>query len=523
MSTPNQTGYHGFFLDSTFRDGVQQEDAEITSTDDALESIKALDQLGLTWLELGFASSSQLARDRIKAALKLDLKTKIAAFGRTHTHDVNLLLELKVPTAVLVAKSRLRDVTVSLGKTGDDNLQLITDCISQLVSRGVEVILDAEHFFQAFWEDDRDYALKVLTVALKAGANWLVLCDTNGKMNQQKFIEAINAVSQVIPIDKLGVHCHNDRGLAVANSQAAWQLGVRHIQGTCGGFGERVGNTDLFTIISNLYLEGELTNITPDNLLRFTESYILICDTFNIAPEKNRPYVGDSAFYTEAGMHQSGLERDSESYLHTDPKLFGNRRRTGLSDQSGKANLKTKAQELGLDIPSDILAIIAQKYQTLVDAGADFGMADASFFLFIKQELNELPKLFSFSRWQIYHEKKEGQPAQCEASLKITTSEGEHLFNADGDGPVNALDQALRKALTHIYPALSTVRLIDYKVNIVDSSRGSAAKVRVLIRFTDGQKTWTTMGVEEDINEASWEAIKNAYVYKIVINGQSSH
>ncbi|MFA4871470.1 MAG: alpha-isopropylmalate synthase regulatory domain-containing protein [Patescibacteria group bacterium] len=505
-------------LDTTFRDGIQGENVEAANRQEIIQAIQAIDSLGVSYLELGFATANEAARLRITKALDLNLKAKVSAFGRTHPNDVKAILGLKVPVAVLVGKSRKRDAEISLRKTPEQNLQLIRDSITTLANADLEVIFDAEHFFQAFWEDDRDYALQALEAALTSGAHWIVLCDTNGKMTPQKIIQTITNVKELIPIKKLGIHTHNDRGLALANAEAAFSEGVCHIQGTIGGVGERTGNMDLTTFIPNICFNYGNKSFNPNQLKRLTRVYLLVCDALNITPDPKKPWVGDSAFYTEAGMHESGLERDPGSYFHANPELIGNRMRGGVTDQSGRANITAKAKHLGIDIPDDKLTAIAARHQELVDMGANFGAADASFLLFVLRELGQLPKFFEFVGLRITINKWENQPIQTEANLKMKVAGEDQWHNAAGDGPVNALDEVLRRKLRKIYPDLELVKLIDFKVRIIDAVRGTAAKVRVLVDFTDGSKTWTTMGVHENIIEACWNALLDSYTYKLLMN-----
>lgn len=504
-------------LDTTFRDGVQGRGIEVTNLDDAIHAIKAIDSLGVRYLELGFASSNFSAQERIRKALELDLRAKVAAFGRTHDTDVQAILDLKVPVGVLVGKSRLRDVEKSLLKTAQENLDLIQKSVKKLTDCGVEVIFDAEHYFQAFFEDDGEYAFKVLQTAREAGASRLVLCDTNGKMTPEKIMEAISETSKHVPLEMLGIHTHNDRGRALANAEAAWVAGVRHIQGVLGGFGERTGNLDLTTLIPNLYLDHNAKGFFEEQLARLKDVYLQVCDCVNTVPDAKKPYVGDAAFYTEAGMHESGQQRDPGSYLHVDPALFGNFTTTGITEQSGRANLLSKAKELGIEIPNDRIGEVAQHYQNLVDEGVNFGLADASFHLFLLRELRELSEYFKVNMWQILNKQEAGEGSECVASLKINIHGQEKWLNASGDGPVNALDNVLRQSLNGYTEKINHLKLVDFSVRTVDAFRGTAAKVRVLIQFSDGQRSWETVGVKENIEEASWEALLDGYVYKLAV------
>ncbi len=509
--------------DTTFRDGVQGEQVEASDLKEALRAIRAIDGLGVAYHEVGFASASQAARERIKAAMELGLTGKVAAFGRTHPNDVQVILDLQVPVGVLVGKSRANDVFKVIRRQKlEDNLELIRRSISTLVESGIEAIYDAEHFFQAFFEDDREYVLLTLEAALATGACWLVLCDTNGKMTPEKIALAIREVKKKIPVERLGIHTHNDRGRAVANAEAAWQAGVCLIEGTIGGVGERTGNLNLCTIVPNLVLDYDALGISHEQLALLTSTNVLVCDVLNQPPRAHDPWVGASAFYTEAGMHESGLQRDCGNYWHADPASVGNHARVGVTDQSGKANLISKAKEFSIKIPDDQVGRIAAAHQALVDAGGDFGLAEASFYLWLLRQLKKLPHFFDFVSFRAIIEKQGSDPATTEASLRLKIGDEPQLHNADGDGPVNALDEVLRRTLRKRFPELLHVKLDDYKVRIVDAGRGTAAKVRVRIDFTDGQKTWSTMAVHENIIEASWEALLDGYTYKLVVNGHTA-
>jgi len=507
--------------DTTFRDGIQGEGVQTTELNGALLAIQAIDKLGVSYHEVGFATASKPTQERIKAACELKLNGKVAAFGRTHPNDVSAIISLGAPAGVLVGKTRAQDTVKAIHKTPEENLNLIKTSVSDLVSRGIEVIYDAEHFFQAFFEDDLIYALKTLSLAFKSGASWIVLCDTNGKMSPEKITEAILAVKKIIPLDHLGIHTHNDRGRALANAEAAFKAGVCLVEGTIGGIGERTGNLDLCSFIPNAALDYNVDGINSEQLANMQKTYLLVCDVLNLPPKNNTPWVGSSAFYTEAGMHESASLRDHGNYWHADPSIVGNHRRVGVTDQSGKANLISKANELGIEIPNDQVGQIAEAHQKLVDDGGDFGLADASFHLFLLRELGRLPNFFEFVSFRAIIDKKVDCKVATETSLRMKIDGKPKLNNADGDGPINAFDNVLRRTLHKRYPRLLQVRLNDYEVRIVDASRGTAAKVRVRIEFTDGRKTWTTMAIHENIIEASWEALLDGYIYELVVNGHT--
>ncbi len=505
--------------DTTFRDGVQAEEVEATDLAELLRAVCEIDKLGVHYHEVGFASANRAAFERIKAACELPLSGKVAAFGRTNPNDVTQIIHSGAPVGVLVCKSRASDVVNVLHWQLDDALAIISSSIKQLVSENREVIYDAEHFFQAFLEDDRNFALQTLERALQAGARWLVLCDTNGAMSPQQIGEVVAEVGKIFPLDQLGVHAHNDRGRAVVNAESAWQAGAILVEGTIGGFGERTGNCDLCTLLPNLVVDHRAAGISPEQLRRLTLTYNVVCDVLNRPPHRHNPWVGSSAFYTEAGMHQSGNERSNSNYLHADPAIVGNHERVGVTDQSGRANLVAKASELGLKLPPEKLPLIAESYQKLVDNGADFGLADASFYLFLLRQLDELPGFFEPVDFRLVDEKEAGLPITSQAVLRTKIGDEQKLEVADGDGPVNALDEVLRRTLRKRYPELMHTKLTNFKVRIVDAIRGTAAKVRVRITFSDGKKSWTTMAVHENILEAAWQALTDGYIYKLLVNG----
>lgn len=505
-------------LDTTFRDGAQRIRAEITNIQDSLKAITAISELGVTYFELeGFANSHNGTQQLIQQALGLGLKARIAAFGRTCPDDVENIIKLGIPVGVLVGKTRLQDVKKSLGKDPKVYLQTIKDLIRTLVDASLEVIFDAEHLFQAWLNDDRDYACQILFTALEAGASWIVLCDTNGGTNLKQAEQVINGVSKIIPLNHLGVHFHNDRGRAITLSELAWDLGINHIQGTIGTIGERTGNASIASFLTNLILEKRgVDNILPTQLKKLYFTYHLVCQALNITPNPSEPWVGENAFASEAGMHVDGQIKDPGSYLHADPAVVGNKEIIGLSEKSGASSLVKVAKEIGLTIPKlkarELMAVL----KPLIGQGKNLGLAPASLYLWLLARLEKLPPLPKFKKMRVWDEKIGRQAIQSEASLKIVVNSKEKLVNAEGQGQVDALNQALRKALLPDFPFLETVKLIDFQLKIFHLELGTAAKVRIIASFTDDKETWIAMGVNEDFLEASWEALWDAYCYKIV-------
>ncbi len=505
-------------LETTFRDGLQSETIDSVGLKDSLEAIKLLDSLGFEYLELGFAVSNKGDRERLQEALKLGLRSKVAAFGRTARSDAEAILALGVGVGVLVGKSRLSDVRNALGKTADGYLREVEESVRLLVEAGREVIFDAEHFFQALAEDDDGFAIHLLQAVFDSGASWLVFCDTNGKLATGNVKKFIHWAGRYVPLERIGVHFHNDRGRALANAEAAWAVGIRHFQGVFGGFGERAGNLDLSTLLPNLVLDSGCADVAPEVLRRFTPTYHSLCATLGLSPDNHRPYVGRSVFYTEAGMHGSGELKDAGSYSHVDPKVVGNEVRFGVTELSGRANLVIKARELGVELPADRLPRLAKEYKKLSDRGVSFGRAEASFHLWLLKELGLFESPFEFLDWRIIDERLPGHKAKSEASLRLKIGQEETLFSARGDGPVNALEMALRRSLVKNFPVLESVRLADFSLKTVDMQKGSAAVVRIRCDFSDGDRSWTTIGVREDFIDAAWEALLDGYLYKIFLN-----
>lgn len=505
-------------LDTTFRDGAQRIRAEITNIQDSLKAITAISELGVTYFELeGFANSHNGTQQLIQQALGLGLKARIAAFGRTCPDDVENIIKLGIPVGVLVGKTRLQDVKKSLGKDPKVYLQTIKDLIRTLVDASLEVIFDAEHLFQAWLNDDRDYACQILFTALEAGASWIVLCDTNGGTNLKQAEQVINGVSKIIPLNHLGVHFHNDRGRAITLSELAWDLGINHIQGTIGTIGERTGNASIASFLTNLILEKRgVDNILPTQLKKLYLTYHLVCQALNITPNPSEPWVGENAFASEAGMHVDGHAKDPGSYFHADPEIVGNKTIIGLSGKSGAANLVKVAKKMNLIIPKKKARELMLDLKPLMAKGKNLGLAPASLYLWLLAKLNRLPSLPKFKKMRVLDEKIGNQAISSEASLKIIVNNKEILIIAEGDGGVDALNQSLRKALLPDFPFLKKVKLVDFRPEIFHIELGTAAKVRITATFTDEQESWTVMGVNADSLEASWEALWDAYLYRIV-------
>jgi 2-isopropylmalate synthase len=510
--------------DTTLRDGCQAEDISFT-LEDKLRIAEKLEELGIDYIEGGYQGSNERDADFFKQVKKLKLKkTKVAAFGTTRkvglkpSQDGNLkvLLEAETPVVTLVGKTWDLHVRDDLRISQKANLEIIADSISFMKKRVDEVIFDAEHFFDGFLAN-ADYALECLKAAQDGGADWIVLCETNGGRLPGDIRDALNHVIRIIKTP-LGIHCHNDGELAVANTLAGVEMGVSQVQGTINGFGERCGNMNLISIIPNLQLKMGKNCVTPAQLKKLREVSQLFYELANISPSKRQPYVGDSAFAHKGGLHVAGVLKNRETYEHIDPELVGNRQRVLVSDLSGRSNVVYKGKEYGIDLKDKGEAIkdVLRRTKELESQGYEFQAAEASFELLIQEALGKKKKNFRLIGFRVIDEKrKEGESPISEATIQVEVDgEMEHAA-AMGNGPVNALDQALRRALTKFYPSLKQVELLDYKVRVLSSGEGTGAVVRVLIESGDGKDRWGTVGVSHNVIEASWQALVDSIDYKL--------
>ena len=510
--------------DTTLRDGCQAEDISFT-LEDKLRIAEKLAELGIDYIEGGYPGSNPRDADFFTRVKKLKLKNvKIASFGTTRkpgakaSQDLNLkvLLDADTPVVTLVGKTWDLHVRDDLRISQKANLEVIADSIAFMKRRVDEVIFDAEHFFDGF-RANPDYALECLKAAQEGGADWLVLCDTNGGRLPPDIRAALVHVNRTVKTP-LGIHCHNDGELAVANTLAGVEMGVTQVQGTINGFGERCGNLNLVSIIPNLQLKMEKNCVKPGQLKKLREVSHFFYELANIHPDKRQPYVGDSAFAHKGGLHVSGVLKNRETYEHIDPDLVGNRQRVLVSDLSGRSNVVYKGKEYGIDLTDKNEAVhdILRRTKELESRGYEFEAAEASFELLIQDALGKKKKNFELVGFRVIDEKRtESEPPISEATIMVRVDgEMEHAA-AMGNGPVNALDQALRRALTKFYPALKVVELLDYKVRVLSSGEGTAAVVRVLIESGDGKDHWGTVGVSHNVIEASWQALVDSIDYKL--------
>lgn len=512
--------------DTTLRDGEQQRGISF-SVEDKLKIARKLDELGIHFIEGGWPGASPKDTEFFRRASELRLaNAELVVFGSTRRprtraeDDPNLqaLLETKLRTATLVGKAWDAHVTRILHTSLEENLNMITDSIRYLRSQGMRVFFDAEHFFDGY-KRNPGYARRVVEVAAEAGAEVVVLCDTNGGSLPGEVAEVVKAVRDCgVP---LGIHAHNDAELAVANSLAAVQSGVIQVQGTINGYGERCGNANLCSLIPNLKLKLGIDCIDAARLPSLTEVSRYVSEVANLPPDPRLPYVGANAFSHKAGLHISGVVKSQESYQHIDPNLVGNRPQVLVSELSGTTAIVYKAKEKGLDFAAQKRRArqILKQVKSLEAQGFKFEDAEASFELLLRRAQPDYRPPFELVDFMVVVEKRRRTPTigneqvLSEAMLKVKVEE--HLIHtaAEGNGPVNALDLALRKALLQFYPELATVKLTDYKVRILEESEGTESRVRVLIESTDGEHEWRTMGSSTNIIEASWIALADSLEY----------
>ncbi|AGA57595.1 2-isopropylmalate synthase/homocitrate synthase family protein [Thermobacillus composti KWC4] len=509
-------------FDTTLRDGTQGEGISLSAEDKVKIALK-LDQLGVHYIEGGNPGSNSKDIEFFRRMRDMKLNAKITAFGSTRRknsqadQDTSLvrIVESGVRAATLVGKSWDFHVTTALQTTLEENLAMIYDSFAFLKRRGLEAIYDAEHFFDGY-KHNPEYALACLRKAAEAGADWIVLCDTNGGTLPNEIYEIVSRVAK--EIDKpIGIHTHNDCELAVANTLAAVQAGARQVQGTINGYGERCGNANLCSIIPNLQLKMGLRCVSDEQLGQLTSVARYVSEIANAVMPVGQPYVGNAAFAHKGGIHVSAILKDPKTYEHVQPELVGNQRRILVSELAGQSNIIHKAQEMGLDISSgnERARAVIEKIKTLEHEGYSFEGADASLELLLRDAFGEQTQIFKLESFKMLVEKSDGRLVS-EAIVKIDV-DGDIVYTAaEGNGPVNALDNALRKALVQYYPEIMNIALTDYKVRVLDEKDATAAKVRVLIETTDFKNTWSTVGVSDNVIEASWEALVDSFRYALM-------
>lgn len=519
-----------YLYDTTLRDGTQGEGVSL-SVDDKLKIAKKLDSLGIHYIEGGWPGSNPKDMDFFHRAQKLELKqAKISAFGSTRRagikaeDDANLqmIIESGVKVVAIFGKSWDFHVTDALGTTLEENLNMIYDSVRFLKENGLEVFYDAEHFFDGY-KNNPDYALSTIRKASEAGADCLVLCDTNGGSLPHEIAQIVKHVKSELSTP-IGIHVHNDGGLAVANTLAAVEAGAIQVQGTINGLGERCGNADLTSILPNLQLKMGYQVVSDDQIRQLTNVSRYVYEIANIIPTNNQPFVGVSAFAHKGGMHVSAILKAAETYEHIRPEMVGNTRRVLVSELSGQSNLLFKAQELNinLDKSSPQGKAIIQKIKELEHQGYQYEGAEASFELLLRKGLGEYEEVFTVESVKIHMEKFRNGESVTEATVKLRVQDHVVHTVAEGNGPVNALDNALRKALEQFFPAIREMYLSDYKVRVLSEHEATASKVRVLIESTDGKDTWSTVGVSTNVIEASWEALLDSMKYILLRRGEKA-
>jgi 2-isopropylmalate synthase len=507
--------------DTTLRDGSQGEGVNF-SLQDKLLLTKRLDELGVDYIEGGYPLSNPKDAEYFRAVRDLPLKhAKVVAFGMTRKKNtapdadtgLKALLEGQTSVVTIVGKTWDFHVTNVLGATLDENLNMIQDSLAYCRSQGREVFYDAEHFFDGY-RANPEYAIRTLQAAERGGASCLILCDTNGGTMPERVAELVAMVRQHVQVP-IGIHCHNDCEVAVANTLAAVRAGATQVQGTLNGFGERCGNVDLVATIANLAIKYQYDVLQPNSLQRLTEVSRYAYELANMNFRNNQPFVGQSAFAHKGGMHTHAVAKDPTTYEHIDPSLAGNERRILVSELSGQSTILSKTQKYAISNDRATMAAILNQVQDLENAGYEFEAAEASFDIIVKKVLGKYTPWFERIAYRVNIEQTVNGVATTEATVKLRMANGVQHTVSEGDGPVNALDGALRKALRAYYPNLDEMQLVDYKVRVVNPKEGTAARVRVVIESRDHQDVWGTVGVSENIVEASWLALSDAIEYKL--------
>ena len=506
--------------DTTLRDGMQGEGMSL-SAHEKVRVAHRLDELGVDLIEAGFPSSNPkelelfdlLSREHFQHA-------EIAAFGMTRRRDVRadedpalqILADCFAPVCTLVGKTWALHLEKVVRVDRQENLRMISDSIKFLAGAGKRVIYDAEHFFDGF-VDDREYALACVRAAAQAGAETVTVCDTNGGSLPEQITEAVAAVANGLAGTgvRLGIHTHDDAGCGVANTLAGVAAGATQVQGTVNGYGERCGNANLITIIPNLQLKLGYRCVTPAQLASLTAGAHFFDELLNFTPDPDQPYVGRNAFAHKGGMHVAGVNADPATFEHTDPALVGNDREVLVSELSGKGTVLSRATQAGIDVDDATAIRILEEVKDREHRGYHYEAADGSFELLLRKETGTYERLFVLESWRTIVEKRADGNVETEATIKIWAPPGpdgeRYVRTAEGNGPVNALDKALRAALVEIYPQLAEMELVNFKVRILDSSKGTQAVTRVLLDSSDGASEWGTTGVSENVIEASWEAL----------------
>lgn len=509
--------------DTTLRDGMQAEGISFSLADKLLIAHR-LDEFGIDYIEGGYAVANPKEMEFFKQIAAKGLRhSRIVAFGNTRRADLKVqddpslaaILQCKAPAATLVGKTWDLHVTEVLRCSLEDNVVLCAESVAYLKKKGLEVIFDAEHFFDGY-KRNPEYSLKVIAAAAEAGADVIALCETNGGCLPQEVYEITSAVRKRLSGASLGIHCHNDSECAVANSLAAVNAGARQVQGTINGIGERTGNANLCSIIANLELKAGYKTVGPKKLAHLTELSRFVFEVANLPPVMNLPFVGASAFAHKAGLHVNALRKNKATYEHIDPTTVGNERRFLISELSGQSNVLAKLERHKLAEDKALAKKILEMVQDLENEGYQFEAAEGSFDLLVKKAMGTYRPGFELKKYHVNVERNGDGRLVTEATVKLTVDgKTEHVVS-EGDGPVNALDAALRKSLEGFYPSLRDMHLVDYKVRVVNAREGTAARVRVIIESSDMDGMFGTVGVSENVIDASWKALVDSVEYKLL-------
>ncbi len=510
--------------DTTLRDGTQGEQVSL-SAEDKLKVAQRLDEIGIVYIEGGWPGSNPKDARFFKMAKSASFKNaKLTAFGSTRRFgsapendpSIRAILDAETPAVAVFGKTWDLHATEILGVTLDQNLEMIEDTMRYLKKEGREIIYDAEHFFDGY-KNNPEYALKTLDAAVAGGADMIVLCDTNGGTLTHELKEIMDKILPGVSMP-VGIHVHDDCGLSVANSIQAVMCGAEMVQGTINGYGERCGNVDLLAVMGNLQLKMGYECIPPENLVHLTELSRFISEVANVPPVNQRPFVGKSAFAHKGGVHVSAILKNSKAYEHIDPETVGNRRRVLVSDLSGKSNIEYKTKEMDIKLGggiSDSIKVV-NVVKSLEDKGYQFEAAEGSLELLIKKVTGQFKEPFMLESLRVTIEKDGENDSTSQATIKISVGDEKEITAAEGDGPVNALDNALRKALNGFFPEISEMKLVDFKVRVIEGTDGTGAKVMVRIESRDSNEIWSTVGVSENIIEASWQALADSVQYKLL-------
>ncbi len=522
-----------YIFDTTLRDGGQSKGVDFSFADKVAIS-EALDEIGIDYIEGGWPGANPTDNDYFLKPPKLK-NSKLTAFGmtrrsgRSSANDpgLNNLINTSVKSICIVGKTSAYQVEVALKISKKENIEMIGESIKEIVKNKKEAIFDAEHFFDGY-KIDKNFALECIKSAYESGARWVVLCDTNGGTLPDEVYRIVSEVVEVIPGKNLGIHAHNDTENAVANSLAAINAGVRHVQGTINGLGERCGNTNLISLIPTLVLKTKYKmNINKDKLTNLKQTSRLLDERLNRQSSRQSPYVGEYAFSHKGGLHASAIVKDPSTYEHVSPDIVGNSRNIVISDQSGKSNVQSQLEDLNIEVDKKMITKIVNLIKEKQFEGFSYDGALASFEMLVRRELNQVDDFFVLNRFRVTDERRWNAKGklvtESEATININVGKEERMAVATGNGPVNALDGALRKALVGFYPTINELKLSDYKVRIVSSEKGTGAITRVTIESRDKKNNyWTTIGVSTNIIDASYNAIHDSITYKLYhdLNGR---